>query len=116
MYVTGMAAANRAALARSRTCIRSASAVNDGCPPWPSSTTSPSSSASSTCSGRVASSGYAAVISTPERAYRCWSPPEMSASARTPSHLNSYAQPSPAGSGPVIASIGLSGAPGTTRL
>ena len=67
MYVTGTVAASRAALAGLRTCIRSASAVNEGCPSV-KRTTSPSSSASPTCSARLSSSGYAVVISTPERA------------------------------------------------
>ena len=81
MYVTGALTASRAARAWSRTCIRSASAVNDGRPAASSTTISPSSSVpSGRC--RSAISGYAAVTTAPERANSSgWPPAEQGENA-----------------------------------
>src|SRR5690242_16686618 len=93
--------------------MRSASVVNDGRPRSSSATISPSSHASSgSASASPANSGYAAVTSAPLRAYSRNRLFPAIARARTPSHLNSYDQPGPVGSGPVEASIG---APGTEQ-
>ena len=53
------------------------------------------------------SSGYAFVISAPERAYQRAPSAPTTASARTPSHLNSNDHPGPTGNSPVVASMGF---------
>src|SRR5829696_10149710 len=98
-------AASRRASAVLRTCIRLCSAENDGRPPT-RDTTSPSSSTSPATPASPASSGYAGVTSLPSRLVSVNPAGRTSARVRTPSHLNSYAQPGPVGSGPAVASIG----------
>src|SRR5215468_557887 len=93
--------------------MRSASAANDGRPASSSTTISPSSTALGTVEPKDASSGYAVVISAPLRANIRSRPPSINETARTPSHLNSYAQPSPRGNSPAVASIGATGNPDT---
>src|SRR4051794_31556688 len=89
--------------------MRSASAGNDARPASSSATISPSRTALDTADPSPASSGYATVISVPLRAYSRTFPPEITAIARTPSHLNSKPQPAPVGNSPGVASIGLTG-------
>ena len=99
MYVTGMRGGELSGPARSRTCIRSARAMNDGRP-------SASSSDDLAVEHRVGDAGRgqrrgqagqlrvgggdlgAGAGVQAQRARRA-----STASARTPSHLNSYAQP-----------------------
>src|SRR5579884_348979 len=94
-----------------RTCMRCWSSPKSGRPAAPNVTISPSSSTrrAPTTPVKAASSGYPPVTSLPLRLYNRHRSPATVAMARTPSHLNSNAQPAPDGGLPAQASIGATG-------
>src|SRR5215213_8441670 len=99
MKVTGTSATRRRIVDSVVRPIRFCRSWKLGMPSSVKATTSPSSIALAAASAGpiAASSGYRFDIRSPRRLQSTTSPPSMPAMARTPSHLISYAQPSPSG-------------------